>query len=377
MATRVETLHAGDELPAASDAVAEVEHFDGSLTRLDAGAVAQLGRLADPDGRPHVVITLGVGDSWHRTSGESARHGQYEAHTPSAVAMARDAVFVVRSRADGTAWFAVLTGTVVVRGHAGGTAVLHGGEAVTATASGAMGDVDRAGVDRLAHDDWVALNALLDTPPTTEAGDADVDADAETPPPAIEPAPTTEPDLPTADRDHPWRIGVAAVLAIGLGIFSVIIGRSASTPRKADPERSPGIAVPGPPAFSSPALTTPAPATPPAAATPPAQLPETDLAEPTPAGLAPTALRYDVTGRTCSRRAGAVHYTGSIRNEDDVARDYTVQVRFVDRSGTTVAEASTAVNDVPAGGIRSFRVTGAGSGVRLATDCEVGTVEVG
>lgn len=353
MATRVETLHAGDDLPAASDAVAEVEHFDGSLTRLDAGAVAQLGRLADPDGRPHVVITLGVGDSWHRTTGESSRHGQYEAHTAAAVAMARSATFVVCSREDGTARFAALAGTVVVRGHAGGTVVLHAGEAVTATAGGAMGDVDRVGLDRLAQDEWVAVNGVLDTTPVTDVdSESEPDGDGA----EVEPVPTTDAEPPSTDRDHPWRVGVVAVVVIGLGIFSVIIGRSASTPRDSEPDRSPGLAVPGPPAYSSPALTTPttAPSIPP-------------KAEP--------AAQYDVTGRTCSRRAGGVHYTGTIRNDDAVTRDYTVQVRFVDKAGAAVATASSAVAGVPAGAARPFHVTGTGAGIRLATDCEVGTVE--
>ena len=355
MATRVESLHAGDELPAASDAVAEVEHFDGSLTRLDAHAVAQLGRLADPDGRPHVVITLGAGDSWHRTTGESSRHGQYEAHTTAAVALARNATFVVRSRDDGTAWFAALAGTVVVRGNAGGTVVLHPGEAVTASVSGAMGDVDRVGFDALADDEWVALNEALDEAPAADAAPvAPVDV------PVTDSEPDFEPEAEAAagNRDHPWRVGVGAVLAIGLGIFSVIIGRSAATPRHDEPERSPGIAVPGPPAFASPTLTAPTTAVAPVAQTPP---------------LPPA--HYDVSGRTCSRRAGGVHYTGTIRNDDAVARDYTVQVRFVDRSGAAVADATATVNGVPAKATRSFHVTGAGAGIRLATDCEVGTVE--
>jgi len=361
MATRVEPLHAGDDLPAASDAVAEVEHFDGSLTRLDAGAVAQLGRLADPDGRPHVVITLGAGDSWHRTTGESSRHGQYEAHTEAAVALARNATFVVRSREDGTAWFAALAGTVVVRGHVGGTVVLHAGEAVTASVSGAMGDVDRIGLERLTEDDWVAVNDVLDTSPALDLVDDAVPVDddiVDEPAPPIEPAFTTDAEPSAPDHDHPWRVGVGAVLAIGLAIFSVIIGRSAATPRHDESDRSPGIAVPGPPAYAGPALTAPTTAVAPVTQTPP---------------LPPA--HYDVAGRTCSRRAGAIHYTGTIRNDDAVARDYTVQVSFVDRSGVAVADATATVNGVPAGATRSFHVTGTGAGIRLATDCEVGTVE--
>jgi hypothetical protein len=367
MATRVESLHAGDELPTASETVAEVEHFDGSLTRLDAGAVARLGRLADPDGRPHVVITLGPGDSWHRTSGESSRHGQYEAHTPSAVAMARDAVFVVRTADDGAAWFAALHGAVVVRGHAGGTVVLHAGEAVTASVSGAMGDVARVGLDGLADDDWVAVNDALDAAPAVD--DDDHEADAITPktePTAGAPAPvgTVEAE-PDADRDHPWRVGVASVLAIGLGIFSVIIGRSAVTPPDRD-DSGPAAVVPGPPAFAGPAVATPGTDAPTST--------DTEVAD---TRTTAVPARYDVDGRSCSRRAGAVHYTGTVRNDDAVARDYTVEVRFVDRSDTTVATATTTVNGVPAGATRSFHVTGTGAGLRLATDCEVGTVSVG
>ncbi|HEX2038640.1 MAG TPA: FxLYD domain-containing protein [Acidimicrobiales bacterium] len=357
MATRVESLHAGDELPTTSEAVAEVEHFDGSLTRLDAGAVAQLGRLADPDGRPHVVITLGTGDSWHRTSGESSRHGQYEAHTPSAVAMARDATFVVRTAPDGSAWFAALHGAVVVRGQAGGTIVLHAGEAVTTSIGGSVGEVARPGLPGLAEDEWVAMNEALDAAPVEDEAVV-AHAEPAVPEPAPRPVAVVGEEAVVGERDHPWRVGVAAVLAIGLGVVSVVIGRSAGTPHDRE-DKAPEAVVPGPPSYAGPPVATPT------------------TAPPAPAVEAVAAPRYDVTGRACTRRSGAVHYSGTIRNDDAVARDYTVQVRFVNRSGVAVAETSTSVVDVAAGTTRSFHAVGTGASLRLATDCEVGTVSVG
>jgi hypothetical protein len=274
--------------------------------------------------------------------------------------MARRGVFVVRCREDGSAWFAALAGTVVVRALAGGTVVLQAGEALATSPSGALGEVERAGLHRLADDDWIALNLALDVPAVTAAEDEGSQA----PEVPVGPGPIDDPvaisspspapvDIPS-EGDHPWRVGIAALLAVGLGIFSVVIGRSAATDDPPpDDERSPAVAVPGPPSFAAPAVTTP----------------------PTPT-TAPPAPRYDVDGRTCSRRAGRVHYTGTIRNDDAVARAYTVEVRFLDRSGNAVATASTAVAAVPAGATRSFHLTGTGAGLRTATDCEVGTVVV-
>jgi hypothetical protein len=350
-------VHEGDELFAADDAVAEVEHFDGSLTRLDAGGTAHLGRLADADGRPHVVLRLEAGNSWHRASGADHRHGQYEAHTPSAVAVARTATFVVRSHDDGAAWFGVLAGSLVVRGARGGTVVLHAGETVAAGPAGAMSEVGRVGVETLAQDPWVAVNARLDDVPYVEPA-PEPEAPAPEPEPAVLgggiDAIASIPPPRTAEETggHPWRIGIAAVVAIGLGVFSVVIGRSAATPSNDDNESEPTAAAPAPPAAAGPVVTMPTPTT------------------------VPSAPAHQVTARSCVRRHGAVDYNATIRNDDTVGRDYRVRVHFVDGANRTVATAETDVLDVPAGGTRHFHVVGRGEGIRAATDCEVGAVTV-
>lgn len=358
MAAQAHALREGDDVVAGSDAVAELEHFDGSLTRLDTGATAALRRIADPTGQAHVILDLGPGASWHRTSPTRVRGGQYEARTPTASALARAAVFVVRRDVDGGAWFAVLRGTVVVRGHAGGMVVLRAGESVHAAAEGSLGSVSDAGVDTLAHDEWVAVNQLLDAeaagtpdvavgegefgPEGVSEADIDVDVDVDE----------------GREREHPWRVGVAAGLALGLAVFSVVIGR-AGTKQPAEPTaEDPAIAVPGPPAFATPAVTAPNATSAPA-----------PVAEKPPAAV-PTA---EVTGKTCTRSRGVVVYNGSLHNHAAGTASFRVHVSFITADGAVVTTATTTVADVPADATRSFKASAAAGSTAAA--CEVDRVE--
>lgn len=357
-----DALHEGDDVLAGTESVAELHHFDGSVTRLDTGATAALDRIADPDGRPHVVLRLGPGNSWHRTVAERTGRGQYEARTASASAMARTATFVVRCDADGGAWFAALVGTVVVRSHTGGTVVLRAGETLEAATDGALGEVVDVG-DALATEDWVAVNILLDEderPPVPEPvvaiepNDADEADEADAPDDDL---------LAENDGDHPWRVGVAAAAAIGIGIFSVVIGRAGTATPLQEPADDPAIAVPGPPAFSTPAFTAPA-ATAPTAETPPRPVdaPAGDQASP-PAASAnassgsavATTAAYDLDGRSCSRGGTSVIvYNGTLHNQAAAAHTFTVHVKFTTGRGDIVATASDTVT-VGAGERRAVR----------------------
>lgn len=389
-----EALHEGDDVLAGTESVAELHHFDGSVTRLDTGATAALDRIADPDGRPHVVLRLGPGNSWHRTAVERSGRGQYEARAATASAMARTATFVVCCGEDGSTWFAVLAGTVVVRSHVGGTVVLRAGETVDAAADGALGDVVDAH-RTLGSQEWVAVNILLDeeeAPPVAEPGpvhEATVVAQPD-PDPDPEPAPQgavaeDEPDLFEDDGDHPWRVGVAAAAAIGIGIFSVVIGR-AGTATPVQPQNDPAIAVPGPPAFATPAFTAPAASAASTAETPP-PVDNSPVEQAGSGGNAATSSTagnpvattavYDLDGRNCSRGGRSVIvYNGTLHNHADTARTFTVHVKFTTSRGAIVATASSAVT-VPAGGRTAVRAaTPPLRNARSASVCDVLGVDV-
>ncbi|MBW3669012.1 MAG: hypothetical protein KY443_07335 [Actinobacteria bacterium] len=389
-----DALHEGDDVLAGTESVAELHHFDGSVTRLDTGATAALDRIADPDGRPHVVLRLGRGNSWHRTAAARTGRGQYEARTASASAMARTATFVVRCEENGAAWFAALVGTVVVRSHAGGTVVLRAGETVEAAADGALDEVVDVG-DALAAEDWVAVNILLDEeePPPVVGHEAD-DLPEPEPEPDVdpEPEPVAEADdddtavLVDDDGDHPWRVGVAAAAAIGIGIFSVVIGRAGTATPLQEPADDPAIAVPGPPAFSTPAFTAPAAATAPTAETPPRPVEEPESAQPsqpadsaTAAGgnAAATTADYDLDGRSCSRGGTSVIvYNGTLHNQATTTRTFTVHVKFTTGRGAIVATASDTVT-VGAGERRAVRAaTPPLRNARAASVCDVLRVDV-
>lgn len=365
MAAVAQALHEGDDIVAGSDAVAEVEHFDGSLTRLDAGATAALQRIADPTGQAHLVLDLGPGASWHRTSPLRARGSKYEARTPAASALARSASFVVRRHDDGSGWFAALSGTVIVRGRAGGMVVLRAGETVSAAPDGSLAEVADRGVRSLATDEWVAVNAVLD-------------ADGHAVEPRPQPAPAVEAATEAvaeaevgddaSDREHPWRVGVAAGLALALAVFSVVIGRAGTKQPAEQTERDPAIAVPGPPAFATPAVTAPRSAT---TAAPTADAAPAPVAEP--AAAAPEAPTASITNKSCTRAGGGtVVYTGSLHNHAATTADFTVHVQFTSAKGSVVAATTATVSDVPAGATRTFRASGAAGGA--ATACEVSRV---
>ena len=366
-------LHEGDDVLAGSESVAELEHFDGSSTRLDTNATAALDRIADPDGRPHLVLRLGPGNSFHRTAPDRSRRGQYEARTPSAVALARNTTFVARCDVDGASHFTVLTGTVVVRGHAGGTVVLRAGEAVAVAADGSVGQVRTLDEAVLAEDEWIAVNACLDA----EAAPAPVVEPDPALEPEPEPVPTAVPDdrslfIPEPD-DRPWKVGVAAAVAISIGIFSVVIGRAGSaTP--VDSAAGPDIAVPGPPTFSTPAFTAPAGQATPA---PEATAPPTTAASTPAATTAATAVAFEAISRSCTRGGtNVITFTGSLRNRSSAPHTYSVRVRFSGPGNATVTRVTTRV-EVAAGASKTFRVsTPPMPNAGRATMCDADRVEV-
>ncbi|HVF73632.1 MAG TPA: FecR domain-containing protein [Acidimicrobiales bacterium] len=370
-------LHEGDDVLAGAESVAELEHFDGSSTRLDANATAALDRIADPDGRPHLVLRLGPGNSFHRTAPDRSRRGQYEARTPTAAALARNATFVARCAADGASEFTVLTGTVVVRGTTGGTVVLRAGEAVTVAADGAVGDVSSAGDDALADDEWIAVNAWLDAeaaPPPEPEPAPEPELEPEPEPAAA--APEDRPIFIPEPDDHPWKVGVAAAVAISIGIFSVIIGRAGSA-RPVDNSADPDIAVPGPPAFSSPAYTAPGPAMT-APPTTEVAAPPTTTAPAVPAAAASVDTgAYDVASKSCSRGGtNVITFTGALRNKSSAPHTYSVRVKFSGPRNDTVTTVTTTV-EVPAGTTKTFRVsTPPLRNAAAATACDADRVDV-
>jgi hypothetical protein len=369
-------LHEGDDVLAGSESVAELEHFDGSSTRLDTNATAALDRIADPDGRPHLVLRLGPGNSFHRTAPDRSRRGQYEARTPTAAALARNATFVARCDLDGASSFAVLTGTVVVRGCTGGTVVLRTGETVDVGADGSVGDVRTPGEAVLAEDEWIAVNTYLDAEAAPPPMPPEPDPEPEPEPEPVAVTPDERPLFIPEPDDHPWKVGVAAAVAISIGIFSVIIGRAGAA-RPVEHADDPDIAVPGPPAFSTPAFTA-APAVAPPVDTPAAAPPTTAAA--TAVATPPTTVgapAFDVTSRSCTRGGtNVITFAGSLRNRSSAPHTYSVRVRFTGPGNSTVTTVTTTV-DVAAGATKAFRVsTPPLRTAGAATACDADRVEV-
>jgi hypothetical protein len=330
-------LGVGEDVRAPSDAVAEIAHFDGSLTRLDPGAAASVAEV-DAD---RVVVRLGPGRSWHR-----AARCEYQAHVPSAIAVSRGAAFTADCDPSAACTFHSVDGTVIVRGAAGATVALGAGESVRVTANGQLEAVREA-----AH-------------PLDHYSDVDVEAEAGTPP----------------GHERRWRGGLVALGALALALLTLVVGRSGRPPSGAGRRTEP-VALLAPPAVDSPAFA--------AARVAAAEhiddlapwpnrraAAETDTA-PSTTSPAPAPADYDVAARSCRRlSADEIRYVALLTNTGGSSGAFVAHVTFTDAAGHAVAAVDVRTAVLAPRESTTIEGDGRGPALRAATGCQVTGVDV-
>lgn len=430
-------LDAGQDVVAGAGTVAELEHADGSRTRLDAGASGVLRLPVTVGELTQVGVRLGPGRSWHRHR-PSKSPTSYVAGTPAATITARGATFTVESGRDGSCRALVLVGEVLVRSRRGSTVSVAAGETVAVAGDGVIGAVRGLTDADVDGDEWVAVNRLLDEEEPAEE-DRGVALGAGLTSPA-EAAPTDGTETadaggrwaaeagaavarPSSDQPDdgevmgafggfgdgaheakPWRVGTIGALALVAALMSVVLtrddGQRSSAPRR-NADVPDGLVVSGPPAFSAPAVTAPRvpvetpdapprfiPGQPRPTTTVPA-IPRTTttisfFAEAPPPlrdPLSPTsttapAPRYRVTSTGCRRGASSITYTGTIANDSEEPVRYLVSIRIDDGNGALLDSKRVTTKAVQPGGSSALRAEFNGAKVRSAASCDVSGVEL-
>ncbi|MGH2724087.1 MAG: Ig-like domain-containing protein [Actinomycetota bacterium] len=164
-ATDGATLKEGDTVRTADDGRAEIEYFDGSITRLDYDttfAIEELASLPDEPGSKVIRGAQGSGRTFSRITKLTGSESRVEVGTPTAVAAVRGTAFFIQEivAVDGTISFVfgVIEGRVLVTPEGGGEPVLvEQGHYVVVDSEGNIGPILELTEEMLAQD-WILYN---------------------------------------------------------------------------------------------------------------------------------------------------------------------------------------------------------------------------
>jgi hypothetical protein len=153
------TLRRGDTVRTGERGRAEIEYFDGSVTRLDVETTFGLTELVSTPQEVRVVGEHASGSTFSRVVELTGSQSRFEVETPSAVASVRGTTFFTQVEAGASELVGVLGGEVLVTGASGPTKVLVG-EGVTVSSAG---DVSAPFVLTAAHldSDWLFYNLCV------------------------------------------------------------------------------------------------------------------------------------------------------------------------------------------------------------------------
>jgi hypothetical protein len=136
------TLKVGDVVRTGPDGQAEIEYFDGSLTRLDVGTTFEITELASVTDVPGSKIIEGSqegGRTLSRVVALTDSESRVEVETPNAIASVQGTEFVTIVGPDGSSEYWLLEGVLRVKGEEGGTLVLQAGQGVSVSTDGVVG----------------------------------------------------------------------------------------------------------------------------------------------------------------------------------------------------------------------------------------------
>ena len=191
-----QTLEAGDVVRTGDDGRAEIEYFDGSVTRLDASTVfglEELSSIEDQPGSRVIEVSQQEGRTFQRVTEITGSESRFDVETPTATASVRGTLFDIQIEDDGTIRVLVLpddepgTSEVVVVLADGTEIVVREGEGLVI-----FGDRSTDGTFSLGEghltDPWVIFNLC-------DLEEIEIDV-CEPPPPPEDPPPPEEPEEP-------------------------------------------------------------------------------------------------------------------------------------------------------------------------------------
>lgn len=152
-----DTLRVGDIVRTASDGRAEIEYFDGSVTRLDFDTEFTLEELTSQGSSKDIVGTQSGGNTFNRVTHLTDSQSRFEVDTPTATASVKGTAFAVRVDELGTSDIWVVEGVVMAVLDDGMRVKVHSGRGITIDPDGTSDGVYVL-TDAQLGEDWLEFN---------------------------------------------------------------------------------------------------------------------------------------------------------------------------------------------------------------------------
>ena len=147
----------GSAIRTGEGALASVEYFDGSLTRVGPNTEYEVVELEDEPDRSVIVGRLEVGETFHDVKELTGSGSRFEIQESNAIAAVRGTRFAARCLPPLPCGIAVVEGSVEVRPSTGPAVTVGAGQRVTIDDAGQLGEVSPTSPD----DPWLNRNRDL------------------------------------------------------------------------------------------------------------------------------------------------------------------------------------------------------------------------
>jgi hypothetical protein len=205
-----QSLHVGDVVQTDGQGQAQVDYFDGSLTRLDSDTRFVIRELSNGRGGRRISLDVKAGRTWNRVVRLSSSNDRYEVHMANAVATVRGTTFVVDCRKAPKCFVIAVEDTTHVKSEDGTEMDVADGDCVVLNADGSMEECSPAARKHLVGDEWFKSMQIEDELiglPTVTLSPSPSPSPTEEPPfvPRRAPPPTATPTrtLPPLPTDNP------------------------------------------------------------------------------------------------------------------------------------------------------------------------------
>lgn len=156
---RSAAVEVGAEVRTGANALAEIEYFDGSLTRIGPNTTYEIVELEQAPDRTVIVGKIGLGETFHDVKKLTGSGSRFEIQESNAIASVRGTRFAARCLPPLPCGIAVVEGEVVVTPSSGAPVAVRAGHRVTIDDEGLLGEVTEVSPD----DPWLNRNRDLDS----------------------------------------------------------------------------------------------------------------------------------------------------------------------------------------------------------------------
>lgn len=148
----------GTKVRTGEEALAEIEYFDGSLTRVGPNTTYQVVALVREADRTVIIGKIGLGETFHDVKELTGSGSRFEIQESNAIAAVRGTRFAARCLPPLPCGIAVVEGIVEVTPSSGAAVSVGAGQRVTIDDEGLLGEVTEVSPD----DPWLNRNQDLD-----------------------------------------------------------------------------------------------------------------------------------------------------------------------------------------------------------------------